>query len=315
LIFYKTYLIKQLKPFLFLFLIIILWTACVEKETKQASTSRTKVVLLGTGTPNADPDRSGPSLAIVVDNTPYLIDAGPGVVRRAAAANKLGIEGLQPSFLTKLFITHLHSDHTIGYADFILTPAVLERSGPVDVYGPAGIQEMNKHILQAYKKDYDMRIFGLEKGDSLAYKVNVYEINPGIIYKDSLIEVQAFLVKHGSWDQSFGFKFTTPDKSIVISGDCTYSESIIEMCQGCDILVHEVFSEDGYSRRPPKWKTYHADFHTSSKQLANLANLANPKLLILTHQLIWDSTEDKLLEEVRAGYSGNVISGKDLDVF
>lgn len=306
--------IKQSKVILFLFLPIILCTACAD-NTKQTSSSRTKVVLLGTGTPNADPDRSGPSLAIVVDTTPYIIDCGPGVVRRAATASKLGIEGLKPDRLNKLFITHLHSDHTIGYADFILTPAVLERTGPVEVFGPTGIQEMNKHIQQAYKKDYDMRIFGLEKGDSIAYRVNVHEIGPGIIYKDSLIEVQAFLVKHGSWDHSFGFKFITPDKSIVISGDCTYSEAVIKMCQGCDILIHEVYSQDGYSRRPPKWKTYHADFHTSSKQLAQLANLAKPKLLVLTHQLIWDSTEDKLLEEIRSEYKGKVISGKDLDVF
>lgn len=312
--FLNTVMMKKSRAILFLVLHIILWTACAE-NAKQTSTSRTKVVLLGTGTPNADPDRSGPSLAIVVDTTPYIIDCGTGVVRRAAAASKLGIEGLKPDRLNKLFITHLHSDHTIGYADFIFTPAVLERTGPVEVFGPTGTQEMNKHIQQAYKKDYDMRIFGLEKGDSIAYQVNVHEISPGIIYKDSLIEVQAFLVKHGSWDQSFGFKFTTPDKSIVISGDCTYSEAVIEMCKGCDILIHEVYSQDGYSRRPPKWKTYHADFHTSSMQLAQLANLAKPKLLVLTHQLIWDSTEDKLLEEIRSEYKGKVISGKDLDVF
>lgn len=306
---------KQSKPNLILFLSLSLMISCV-KSVKQTPSSRTKLVLLGTGTPNADPDRSGPSLAIIVDSTSYLVDCGTGLVRRAAAAaNKFGFEGLKPNRLNKLFVTHLHSDHTIGYADFVLTPAVLERTGPAEVYGPAGLIDMNNHIMQAYKKDYDLRVFGLEKGDSMAYKVNVHEISPGVIYKDSLVEVQAFSVKHGSWDQSYGFKFTTPDKSIVISGDCTYSESIIDVCQDCDILVHEVYSLDGYSRRPPKWKTYHADFHTSSKQLAQIATKAKPKLLVLTHQLIWDSTEEKLLEEIRSDYNGKVISGKDLDVF
>jgi ribonuclease BN (tRNA processing enzyme) len=295
---------------------ILMLSVCACQQPKQESLpSRTQVVLLGTGTPNADANRSGPSLAIVVDGTAYIIDSGAGVVRRAAAASKLGIVALKPERLNKLFITHLHSDHTIGYADFILTPAVLERKGPVDVYGPIGTSDMNDHILQAYKLDYDIRIFGLEKGDSNAYKVNVHEINTGVIYKDSLVTVEAFLVKHGSWDQAFGFKFTTPDKSIVVSGDCTYSEAIIDMCQGCDILVHEVYSEDGFSRRPEKWKTYHKDFHTSSVDLARLANLAKPKLLVLTHQLIWDSSEEKLLEEIKSRYKGRVISGKDLDVF
>lgn len=300
---------KQLTTFLPL---LIIFLACTE-QTQVAS--RTQVVLLGTGTPNADPDRSGPSLAIVVDDVSYVVDCGPGVVRRAAAASLHGIEGLKPEKLNRLFITHLHSDHTTGYADFILTPAVLERTGPVEVFGPKGIREMNGHIMAAYRQDYDIRIFGLEKGDSLAYKVNVHELQPGSIYKDSLVEVYAFLVKHGSWDESYGFKFITPDKSIVVSGDCTYSERIIEMCNECDILIHEAYSVDGYSRRPDKWKTYHKDFHTSSLDLAKLASLAKPKLLVLTHQLIWDSSEEKLLEEIRSQYAGKVVSGKDLDIF
>ncbi len=303
--------LKRLHTFLFL---LVIFLGCTERK-QSVSGDRTHVVLLGTGTPNADPNRSGPSLAIVVDDVSYIVDCGPGVVRRAATASLQGIEGLQPNKLNRLFITHLHSDHTTGYADFILTPAVLERTGPVEVFGPKGIREMNDHIMAAYRQDYDIRIFGLEKGDSLAYKVNVHEMKPGIVYKDSLVEVHAFLVKHGSWEESYGFKFITPDKSIVVSGDCTYSERIIEMCNGCDILIHEVYSLDGYSRRPEKWKTYHKDFHTSSRDLAKLANLAKPKLLVLNHQLIWDSTEEKLLEEIKSQYTGKVVSGKDLDIF
>lgn len=302
---------KHLLTCLFLFVVFL---SCTEK-TQTVSGDRTHVVMLGTGTPNADPDRSGPSLAIVVDDVSYIIDCGPGVVRRAAASSLKDIEGLNPNKLNRLFITHLHSDHTTGYADFILTPAVLERTGPVEVFGPKGIVEMNDHIMAAYRQDYDIRIYGLEMGDSLAYQVNVHELKPGVVYKDSLVEVHAFLVKHGSWEEAYGFKFVTPDKSIVVSGDCTYSEAIIEMCNGCDILVHEVYSVDGYSRRPDKWKAYHKDFHTSSLDLAKLANQAKPKLLVLTHQLIWDSSEEKLLEEIRGQYTGKVVSGKDLDVF
>jgi ribonuclease Z len=75
----------------------------------------TKVVLLGTGTPAATPDRSGPATAIVVNNTAYLVDLGPGVIRRAAAASaSRGIAALQPTRLRVAFVTHLHSDHTVG---------------------------------------------------------------------------------------------------------------------------------------------------------------------------------------------------------
>ena len=279
-----------------------------------AQISRTQVVLLGTGNPNPEPDRFGPSVAIVVDKTPYVIDCGPGVVRRASAAVKKGVDGLNSVFLNRLFITHLHSDHTSGYPDFLLTPAVLERRGPLLVFGPTGTKNMDYHIRQAYLQDFKIRIFGLELGDSTSYKTEVTEIKEGIIYRDSFVTVKAIKVPHGGWEESYAFKFTTPDRVIVVSGDCTFSEKLMEESKGCDILIHEVFSEDGWSRRPSKWKTYHKNFHTSTSQLATLANYAKPKKLVLYHQLLWDSSEEKLMKEISSKYSGEVIYGRDLDI-
>ncbi|MGH9258410.1 MAG: MBL fold metallo-hydrolase, partial [Acidimicrobiales bacterium] len=100
----------------------------------------TRAVLLGSGTPNADPDRSGPAVAIVVNGTAYLVDAGPGVVRRASAAERRGTPELAVKNLRIVFVTHLHSDHTAGLPDLIFTPWVLGRSPPLEVYGPAGIR-------------------------------------------------------------------------------------------------------------------------------------------------------------------------------
>src|SRR5262252_9702621 len=98
----------------------------------------TQVVLLGTGTPNADPDRSGPSVAIVVNETPYLVDCGPGIVRRTAAAFQKNVKGLAIEKLNRVFVTHLHSDHTTGLPDLLLTPWVLGRKDPLEVFGPKG---------------------------------------------------------------------------------------------------------------------------------------------------------------------------------
>ena len=141
------------------------------------STSKTQIVMLGTGTPNADPDRFGPSVAIVVNDTPYIGDFGTGVVRRAAAAQRKGITGLTMPKLTKAFLTHLHSDHTTGYADLIFTPWVLERKEPLEVYGPKGLKAMTAHIVKAYQEDLDMRLYGLEPSNKTGYKVNAHEIN------------------------------------------------------------------------------------------------------------------------------------------
>lgn len=274
----------------------------------------TQIVLLGTGTPNPDPMRFGSSIAIVVGNTPYLIDFGPGVVRRVAAAYNKGISALTMPNLKIAFLTHLHSDHTAGFPDLILTPWVLERNEPLQVYGPLGTQAMTDNILAAYQQDIHERVHGLEPANPHGYKVKVTEVEAGIIYQDSNITVDAFPVNHGSW-QAFGFKFTTPDKTIVISGDTTPVDILVEKAQDCDVLIHEVYSVKGFQTRPTEWQKYHAAVHTSSHQLAQIANKAQPNLLILYHQLFWGVSESDLLTEIQESYSGHVVSGNDLDVF
>src|SRR6202158_2917861 len=119
-------------------------------------TSRTRVVLLGTGTPVPDPDRSGPATAIVVDDSAYLIDFGPGVVRRAkAAVLDRHISALEPANPQVAFVTHLHCDHPAGYSDLILTGWTAGRRTPIEVYGPVGLQSMTEYILQAYRIDIE----------------------------------------------------------------------------------------------------------------------------------------------------------------
>lgn len=275
----------------------------------------TQIVLLGTGTPNADPDASGPAVAIVVNDTPYVIDSGAGVVRRAAAAHRRGVAGLAVSRLRRLFITHLHSDHTIGYPDFMLTPAVLERNAPLLVFGPPGLRRMTDHLRRAFAEDIDIRLSGLEPSMPRGYKVQVSEVRQGIVYRDENVTVTAFPVEHGSWKHALGYRFVTPDRTIVISGDCRPTAAIIEHCLGCDTLIHEVYSESGFARRPPEWQRYHASFHTSTRELAAIAAKARPGLLILYHQLLWGTTPDEMLREISRGYDGRVVFGRDLDIY
>ena len=117
------------------------------------------LVLLGTGTPNPDPERSGPAAAIVFGDASYLVDAGPGVVRQAAAAYEKGIPALRADRLTRCFITHLHSDHTLGLPDLILSPWVLERTEQLELWGPIGLRDMVDQLLKAYQADIRERIF------------------------------------------------------------------------------------------------------------------------------------------------------------
>ncbi|MEY2529688.1 MAG: hypothetical protein QOJ05_1778 [Verrucomicrobiota bacterium] len=274
--------------------------------------------MLGTGNPAADPDRSGPSVAIVVNNTPYLVDCGPGVVRRANAAFQKGVAGLAVQKLKTLFVTHLHSDHTLGYADLIFSPWVLGRKEQVEAFGPSGLKAMTDHLLAAYSEDIAIRTDGLEHGNRTGYKVNAHEIKPGVVFKDENVTVKAFPVHHGSWKEAFGYRFETPDKVIVLSGDCSPSESVIENCNGCDILLHEVYTQLGYDESKEDWRKYITSFHTSTKELAELATKAKPKTLVLYHQMFFGGekdTEEVLLHEMRESYAGKVVSARDLDIF
>jgi len=274
--------------------------------------------MLGTGNPVADPERSGPSVAIVVNNTPYLVDCGPGVVRRASAAFRKGVAGLAVQKLRTLFVTHLHSDHTLGYSDLIFSPWVLGRKDAVEAYGPAGLKAMTDHLLAAYSEDIAIRTDGLEHGNRTGYKVNVHEIKAGVVFKDENVTVKAFPVHHGSWKEAYGYRFETPDRVIVLSGDCAPSPGVIENCDGCDVLLHEVYTRVGYDESKEDWRKYITNFHTSTKELAELATKAKPKTLILYHQMFFGGekdTEDVLLKEMHEFYSGKVVSAHDLEIY
>jgi ribonuclease BN (tRNA processing enzyme) len=297
-------------------------TAFLQSEIKPPQ--KTQIVLLGTGTPSPDPERSGPSTAIVVNGTPYLIDFGPGVIRRSAAAFQKGVKGLSVVNLRVAFLTHLHSDHTAGYPDLILTPWAVGRKHPLEVYGPKGIREMTDNILRAYQEDIrirlqDKKLLGVPDFAE-GYKVHAHEIKPGIIYKDDNVTVKAFLVNHGDVPQAFGYRFETPDRTIVISGDAAPSQSIIDNCNGCDVLIHEAYSMLTYENVPPKYQEYRRKHHTSSLELGEIAKKAKPGLLILYHRanpggVGSPNPEEAPLEEIRKVYRGKVVTGRDLDVF
>src|SRR4029450_6735073 len=205
------------------------------------------------------PVRSGPATGVVVNGTPYLIDFGAGVVRRAkAAVADRGITALEPTNLRVVCVAHLASDHTVGYPDLILTPWVLGRRVPLEVYGPAGIKAMTGHILEAYRDDFETR--SKHYAENLysvgsfpeGHKVNAHEITAGVIYKDANVTVTAFRTKHAV--ESYGYRFETPDRSIVVSGDTNPTQETIDACHGCDILIHEVLTQEWLGKRAGFYK-------------------------------------------------------------
>jgi ribonuclease BN (tRNA processing enzyme) len=184
---------------------------------------------------------------------------------------------------------------------------------------------MTEHVLAAYQEDIGVRTNAMGLGfghlQPEAYKVHAHEIKPGVVYKDANATVTAFPTKH-AFTETYGYRFDTSDRSIVISGDTNPTDATIEACHGCDVLIHEVLTQSYLAKRP-EFQAYAAKYHTTTTQLAQLAGKAKPGLLILYHHSVafrpgidsrLSSPED-LLNEVRSGYSGRVVVGRDLDVY
>ena len=288
-----------------------------------AQTGRTRVVMLGTGTPIPDPERAGPGVAIVVDSVAYLFDAGTGIVRRAAAAGRNGIKAFAPPSpnaqpsprFDRVFITHLHSDHTLGLADVIFTPWIQGRTAALDIYGPPGLSRLVNGILDGNTEDIRERLNAFGGPQTNGWNAVVHEISEGVVFQDSRVTINAFAVPHADWKYAFGYRIKTPDKVIVLSGDARATPAIAEQCRGCDVLIHEVYSDAGFATIPKVRQAYHARAHTSATQLGDIATAAKPGLLILYHQLFFGSSDETLLAEVRSRFNGRVVSAKDLDTF
>lgn len=290
------------------------WAPAQSPTNSGSAAIKTEVILLGTGTPYPDPNSFGAATAVVVNGRVFLFDAGAGVMRRMRAAN-LPISGPEA-----VFITHLHSDHTLGFADLILTSWVMRRVKPFPVYGPRGLRRMTGHLLAAYSQDIEIRTNGLEHEVAGGYRVNIHEIRPGVVYEKEGVRVTAFAVDHGSWKNAFGYRIDTADRSIVISGDTRPSESLVKAAKGVDVLIHEVYPAERLApeNRPggQDWPQYCREYHTSDIELGELARRINPQMLILHHVVRMGASDEELLAGVRrGGYAGRVVVGKDLERF
>lgn len=284
------------------------------------SSAGTKVVLLGTGSPPADPLRSGPATAIVINDTSYLVDLGPGVVRRASAAAEKGMPSLSPGRLQIAFVTHLHSDHTVGYPDLIFSTWVLGRRGPLKVYGPTGLARMTTHIMEAWQADIDIRTKGLEHRSRAGLEVEAHDVTPGVVYRDANVKVTAFPNAHGEWTSTYGYRFDTADRSIVISGDTSPSEALVQHCRKCDVLIHEAYSDAYRPVDMADWLEYRSKYHTTTSQLAEIAAKTTPGLVIIHHRGVGlgarEISEQQYIAEVKQrGFGGRVVVGHDLDVY
>ena len=185
--------------FVFTVVVVVFGVFNVRAEEQHLQPSDiTQLILLGTGNPNPWPDTAGPATVIVVNDTPYIFDAGEGVMRRAEAAfRKYNLKGLHRKGFRHLFLTHLHWDHTVGVPEVMMSPWTQGRKGPLFLYGPTGTVHMAKSFLEAFRQDIAIRVKGLEPATRHGWQVEATEFDGSYTYRDENVTIEAFPVCHG----------------------------------------------------------------------------------------------------------------------
>jgi len=259
------------------------------------------------------PGRYQSATAVIVNGQPYIIDCGSGILERLAQARAKGMDALANPNLTKLFLTHFHPDHTVALPGFLIAPWNMGRKDPLEIYGPKGTQKMIHGILDIYQEGINEHLHRGPKPLN-PIQTQITEIQNGVIYKDENVTVEAITVEHGAFE-AYAFKFITPHKTIVISGDTCPVPELYEKAKNCDILVHEVYCESVMPELPQKYQDYFKRVHTGSVELGKIAQEIDPKLLVLTHQITYKKTKQDIINEIRENYHGALAYGNDLDVF
>lgn len=264
-----------------------------------------RVTLLGTGGPWPSVERFGPSTLVEVGDQVLLFDCGRGVTQRLAQA------GVALKDIDAVFLTHLHSDHTVGFPDLWLTGWLRGRSAPLLVIGPDGTQDMMGHLEQAFRADIDARAGLARDGVTIAAR----DIGENVVYSTDDVTVTAFVVDHGAIAPAYGYRIDYQGRrSVVLSGDTRYSENLARVARGVQLLVHEVAAADPELAATSDRVRGILAIHSTPEDAARVFRQARPYLVIYSHILLFDTSEDDVLRRTHAQYPGAVQIGRDLMV-
>ena len=280
--------------------------------------SNLRVILLGTAAgPTFSAQRLGISTLILAGPEKLLFDCGRGLTTGMAAM------AINPADVTKVFLTHLHSDHIVSLPElYLFSWASQGRNKPLQVWGPDGTRSMFKHLQEAFAFDIHIRRDVDEKFSAEGIKVLATDIREGVVYESNGVKVTAFLVDHGPVKPAFGFRIDYHGHSVVVSGDTKPSDNLIRFSQGVDLLIHEV----GRSKLDPalvgpqdelmpgsrltrgQVKTI-AEHHTDGTEAGKVFQRVKPKLAVFSH---FNVSPAATLTLVRQNYAGPVEFGEDL---
>lgn len=285
---------------------VVLWALGITIALPAQPRVEMQVILLGTGYPRPDPERAGPSTAVVVGETVFVVDAGRGAVMRLAATE------FPLKTIRAVFLTHLHSDHTAGLPDLFTSTWIFGRSVPLELYGPKGTRELARALVKFFAVDIRLRRDFTTMLPAAGATVRAHTVQEGVVYQDATVRVTAFAVDHRPVEPAFGYRFDAGGKSVVISGDTRPSRNLIRYARGADVLVHEAYLPEHFDRtRTPEVAAQLKRYHTTAEEAGQVAQEADVKLLVLTH-LVPGTSEQTFLERAGKYFKGKIVAGRDL---
>ena len=266
------------------------------------------VTLLGSGMPAPQLERFGPSVLVEAGHEKLLFDTGRGVAQRIYELR------LPFSEINKIFITHLHYDHLVGLPDLLMSGWVFQREQPLEVWGPTGIDAHLKHLTASYDIDIQSRL-AYTKLSPEGIRHHAHQLTEGTVYERGELKVIAFRVDHGMFKPAWGYRVNYGKRAVVISGDTRYSRNLVKYARGADLLIHEVASVSNHLRTHNPRLEKVLDYHTTPDMLAKVIVESAPRLVVMTHLIMFGVDEDALLSSVLRGHEIEVLVGQDRMAF
>jgi ribonuclease BN (tRNA processing enzyme) len=266
-----------------------------------------RVMVTGSGSPRPSLERANSGQVVFVGERPLLVDCGGGTTRRLVEA------GLDGTAIDRLFFTHLHSDHTLDYAEFVLGTWAMGRAS-LALYGPPGTARLHQLLLlEPYREDIEYRL-SLGRSPAGILDIAVHEIGPGVIYDDGELTVRALEVVHSTY--TLALRFDHAGRSLVISGDTAYHPPLIDFARGADILIHDCCLAPARAldvTLNPAWANL-ADHlrahHATPEEAGRIASAAGVRTLVLTH-FLFGLYEDQTRDACAREFDGEMLIGHD----
>ncbi|HVU48515.1 MAG TPA: MBL fold metallo-hydrolase [Terracidiphilus sp.] len=273
-----------------------------------AAHAQMRVTLVGTGGPELTPERQGEATLIEADGQTLLFDAGRSVL------DGLYESRIRPQTVTRIFLTHLHSDHIEGLPGLWMSAwFLLGRKEPLQVWGPAGTAAMIDGMRAMYAHDLATRPNAALSADGL--RVTVHEIRQGVVYDRDGVRVTAIPVEHADGDPAFGYRVETQQGTVLLTGDCTYGDALARQTGRVDVVISNVAAATPELTSTARVKPILAKL-MSPEQAARLFEHTKPRLAVYSHIVkkgLPDASGDvQIVRRTRgAGYLGPLLVGTD----